>query len=282
MDRSTVNLVFPKSFFLFQRKFCIRLECISLLSWHDQRWGRVFLDSVSIQCRDVTRLTDLQANDLAGLYRIYCVNRDFANFESVYSSFDFQNPTEAFGKLLYLPEQRLLQYTQFLEVRTPHIWTRDHHRSCSQPQALIGIAEKVDHTHCADLLTASESIREVINQLHSANIQTQTEKVKQMLISKIGNWKSVDPDHLGMYFLSEVLNVVRKEERIHDAQLFLFERGILCCEETISSPTISLRRRKPSISSPPTWTLVEYISIASIAHITKLSSRQLHAPTREI
>lgn len=48
MDADSVEHVFPKKFFTFQRKHRIRLESIGQVPWQDQRWGRHFIENVSL------------------------------------------------------------------------------------------------------------------------------------------------------------------------------------------------------------------------------------------
>ncbi|KAL0060407.1 Guanine nucleotide exchange factor for Cdc42p [Marasmius tenuissimus] len=101
LGKEIVDYVFPRNFFTFMRKFCIRMESTRTLPWWEQCWGRLFTG---------------YAEDIGILYKIYCVNRILAQEKLQ----ELKNSSLEFSKghvtlLLDAPFKHLTAYLKRLE-----------------------------------------------------------------------------------------------------------------------------------------------------------------------
>jgi hypothetical protein len=136
---------------------------------------------------------------------------------------------------------------------------------------LASVSKNAHHQFHAELLAACNALHEVIGKVNDARHQARTEQVMKTLFRRVTAWKAVDPDTFGPHMLSSVLTVRLGGADINNAHIFLFERGILCCEDSVASPTISLHRRLKSLTSTPSqdtsWSILEYLSILTITRV---------------
>ncbi|KAJ8094455.1 hypothetical protein PM082_010889 [Marasmius tenuissimus] len=215
LGKEIVDYVFPRNFFTFMRKFCIRMESTRTLPWWEQCWGRLFTG---------------YAEDIGILYKIYCVNRILAQEklqELKNSSLEF--PKGHVTLLLDAPFKHLTAYLKRLET-------------------LIFLSASLEHPHHLVLVDARDAIERKLDSVAAAQEEAVTEQKVESLQTRIVDWKGLNPTNpseLGG-FLHEGQLLVRKNDVFQLLYVFLFQQILMYCDEVLPEPS---RRGKRKLSS---------------------------------
>ncbi|KAJ7576964.1 hypothetical protein C8J56DRAFT_376627 [Mycena floridula] len=229
MDAETIQQAFPRKFFTFQRKHRIHLEYIAVVGWQEQRWGRHFIENEA---------------DLSITYQIFCVNTQLA-FAKLSSNLSWDS------FFIDKPYQRLQKYASFLE-------------------SILSVASAAEHPHLTELQTGYDAMKKMLEKVDEARKFALSKFVIETLLKRIGDdTKGLDLDASGFYILSGSFWSRRQNVKQHQRRFYLFEKLLLCCEETIrqpSSPKVGRKKYRPL--SPARDATLRLDRITLIAEIT--------------
>ncbi|KAF9078235.1 hypothetical protein BDP27DRAFT_1311016 [Rhodocollybia butyracea] len=223
LDAKTLSLVFPKKLFIFARKFRIRLECVAQMPWKEQNWGAPFI---------------AHAMDIAMNLRIHCVNWILVkpalaglDMESLQIP-DFTATPVSVEALVSKPLHHLFEYQLILGD-------------------LMRISAATNHKHHEELNLGIASIQQVMDRIMNAQREAVSNQTIQTLQTRIANWRDLDANKLGQLIIEGSL-LTRRNNILQNFDVFLFEKFLLLCSETLPPPASSrLGRRKVSSASIP-------------------------------
>jgi cell division control protein 24 len=225
LNSDTIHLLFANlpQLVEFQRRFLIGVEVLVTLPEEKQQFGSLF-----------TRM-----EEGFEVYEPFCANVLYANELAQEESkngtlsklSDLDDPSHQFGSLLIKPVQRICKYPLLLKQ-------------------LLRYTDKTQNPHLYSELEAGiASIERVTFRVNETRREQENIAIQKELITRIVNWKEIDPNNLGSLLLSEAFPVLMGDkERVF--QCFLFHKMLLCCrddnmsrEAKKASKTMSMSKR---------------------------------------
>ncbi|KAF5377802.1 hypothetical protein D9757_008108 [Collybiopsis confluens] len=239
LDPETASLVFPKKLFTFARKFRIRLECVAQLPRREQDWGALFIN---------------HAMDITMNLRIYCVN--IILIKPALTDLDVASlhlhglraSSNAVETLLSVP----LEHLELCRLSTATFST--HYRNLSEGVACL-----------------KRMMRTVVHVQKKAT----SDQICDSLKNRIADWRGLELSSLGLVVLEGSL-LTRRNDILQNFEVFVFEKRLLLCDETLPPPPSSSsrigRRKVSSASVPPTKGNSKMLYIKDHFEIREISS----------